>query len=92
LSWLLFFRGFRDWLLIIGKTEAGNEKELAAVMIAPSQADGFEEVNDGNEWNLSFEDFSREGESLFERYHKLSTNNSNNYYQPIGFYLLESYC
>jgi hypothetical protein len=39
-------------------------------MIAPSQADGFEEVDNGDEWSLSFEYFSREGESLLERDHK----------------------
>lgn len=70
LSRLLFFRYFSEWLLVVGKAEAGNEDELAAVILVPSQTNRFDEVDDRYEWNLIVEYFSRKGESLLERYHK----------------------
>ncbi len=70
MSWLLFFMCFSEWFLIVGKAEVGNEKELAAVVVAPSQTDGFNEVDDRYEWKLVVKYFSRKGESLLERYHK----------------------
>jgi hypothetical protein len=70
LSWLLFFRCFSEWLLIVGKAEIGNEDELAAVILTPSQTDRFDKVDDRYEWNLVVEYFGRKGETLLERYHK----------------------
>jgi hypothetical protein len=31
--------------LIVGKAEVGNEDELATAVLAPSQTDGFDEVD-----------------------------------------------